>query len=88
MNVEVHVKVNAKKTEFVEIKNGIIIIKLKESPVEGQANKELIDFISKSLGIKKTSIKILMGKKSKKKVLKIDGAYTWEEMCNRLKQSN
>ena len=56
-------------------KNGIVFeeefikIKLTAQPIEGKANKALIEFLSKELKIPKTSIEILKGECSKEKKL-------------------
>jgi uncharacterized protein YggU (UPF0235/DUF167 family) len=41
--------------------------------VEGQANAECIRFLSDILGIKKKQVRILVGHKSKKKTVAIEG---------------
>jgi uncharacterized protein (TIGR00251 family) len=42
-------------------------IKLKSPPVDGKANKELISYLSKFLGLKKCDVKIASGDTSKTK---------------------
>ena len=59
---------NAKKNEIVK-ENGIIKIKITAQPVDGKANKALIEFLSKTFKIPKTSIKILKGEASKEKLV-------------------
>ena len=39
--------------------------------VEGKANKALIEFLSEHFGVKKRDIKILLGEKSRNKVVEI-----------------
>jgi len=57
---------NAKKNEI--IKDGEIVkIKITAQPIDGKANKCLIEFLSKNFKIPKTSIKILKGETSKEK---------------------
>lgn len=47
-------------------------IKIKGQPQDGEANAEVILFISKSLGISKSSVEILRGHTSRQKDLLID----------------
>ncbi|MFQ5353842.1 MAG: DUF167 domain-containing protein [Thermodesulfobacteriota bacterium] len=54
-------------------------IKLFAPPVEGAANKALIALLSKALGIKKSSIEITSGERSKDKRVFIEGV-TLEEL--------
>jgi len=42
-------------------------------PVEGKANESLVQFLSKALGVSKSSIEIVAGDKSRNKRLKISG---------------
>lgn len=41
-------------------------------PVDGQANKELLEFMTSSLGLRKTEIELAKGAKSRSKLLVID----------------
>ncbi|MBV8939586.1 MAG: DUF167 domain-containing protein [Alphaproteobacteria bacterium] len=48
-------------------------VRVAAPPDEGQANKELIKFISKSLGLPQRSISLTSGEASRYKRLKIEG---------------
>jgi uncharacterized protein (TIGR00251 family) len=48
-------------------------IKLDVPPIEGKANEKCVKFLSKQLGVPKTSISILSGEKSRSKILFIKG---------------
>ena len=48
-------------------------IKVHSPPVEGAANKEVIEILSAELDIRKTAIRILTGRKSREKVVEIEG---------------
>lgn len=61
---------NASKNEIIKDETGIKI-KLTAQPIEGKANKALIEFLSKRFKIPKTSIQILKGETSKEKTLLI-----------------
>lgn len=49
-----------------------IKIKIKATPEKGKANEELIKFLSKHFDINKIKIKIISGKSSQLKLIKID----------------
>ena len=59
---------NAKKNEIIKDESGIKI-KITAQPVEGKANKALVEFLSKQFKIPKTSIKIIKGETSKDKTI-------------------
>ena len=66
--VNIRISPNAKKNEI--IRDGEIFkIKITAQPIDGKANKALIEFLSKNLKIPKTSIKILKGETSKEKTI-------------------
>lgn len=57
-----------------QMDDGTIKIALKAKPIEGQANKELINFLSQKTHISKSQISIISGLKTKTKIVKIDAA--------------
>lgn len=71
MLITVYVQPGAKKTETAGLHDGKLKIRLNAPPVDGGANKELINFISKSLNLKKSDVKINSGEKSRIKTLEI-----------------
>ena len=54
-----------------ELEDGTIKVKLAAAPVDGEANKKLIELLSKEWGIPKTSITIVRGHTSKHKIIEI-----------------
>jgi uncharacterized protein len=67
------VQPKAKRNEVLGFAEGILRLKIAAPPVEGKANKELISFLSKTLGINKSSITIDRGHTSKVKIVTILG---------------
>ncbi len=73
----IHLRVipNAPKTEWVEqLSDGTLKLKLKAPPVEGKANAVLIAFLAKELEIPQNAIQIILGEKSKNKIIQIFSA--------------
>jgi len=58
---------------FNGIMNKAVKIRVKASPVEGKANAALIKFLSSKLRVPKSSISIVSGKTSKRKIIEIAG---------------
>ncbi len=69
--LNVHINPNSKKDEIKGFYNGKLKIKISAPAVNGKANKNLINFISKIFKISKTKIKIIKGEISRDKVLEI-----------------
>lgn len=42
-------------------------------PEDGKANKALIELVAKTLGVSKSSVRLLSGETARKKILRIDG---------------
>lgn len=61
---------NASKNEIIKTEDGVKV-KITAQPVDGKANKCLIEFLSKTFKIPKTSIAIIKGETSKEKTLLI-----------------
>lgn len=71
--VSLRISPNASKNEIIKTDDGVKI-KITAPPVDGKANKCLVEFLSKMFKIPKSSIEILRGETSKEKtlLLKID----------------
>lgn len=70
--LEIIVVPRASKTEIVDYAGEALKIRLKAPPVDGEANAELIRFLSKHFEIPKSRITIIRGETSKKKLVKFD----------------
>ena len=71
--ITVHVQPNARRNEVLGFEDGALKVKIAAPPVKGKANKELIDFLSRLLGVGKGSITMEKGLASRKKVIAIEG---------------
>jgi len=72
MKITVKIKINSKKQSII-IEDNFMKIGLKSQPIEGKANAELINLISKTCKIPKSNIAIKTGLHSKNKTLEITG---------------
>ncbi len=66
--VNLRISPNAKKNEIIKDENSIKV-KITAQPIDGKANKALVEYLSKNFKISKTSIKILKGETSKDKTV-------------------
>lgn len=68
--IKLKISPNASKNEIIKTEEGVKV-KITAQPVDGKANKALIEFLSKHFKIPKSSIEILRGETSKEKTLLI-----------------
>lgn len=68
--IRLKISPNASKNEIIKSSDGIKI-KITAQPIDGKANKCLVEFISKKYKIPKSSIEIVRGETSKEKTILI-----------------
>ena len=68
--IRLKISPNASKNEIIRSSEGIKI-KITAQPIDGKANKCLVEFISKKYKIPKSSIEIVRGETSKEKTILI-----------------
>ncbi|HKI47984.1 MAG TPA: DUF167 domain-containing protein [Desulfobacteria bacterium] len=69
--IQVRVVPRSSKTEIAGKTNGVYRIKLTAPPVEGKANKALINFLAKKTGLPKRKFQIIRGEHSRNKTIRI-----------------
>jgi len=72
---------------MVGLVDGVLRVKIAAPPIRGKANKELIAFLSRLLGVGKGSVNVIKGHTSRSKVVAIDGLSREEVMKRFLPQS-
>ena len=74
MKLKIRVMPNASRNEILGLnEHGEYRVKIQSPPVDGAANKNLVKFLAGVLGIAKSKISIIGGKKSRNKLLEITG---------------
>ena len=81
--LSLRVQPNATRSEVVSFIGEVLQVKVAAPPIKGKANKELISFLSKILGISKNSLTIMKGHTSRNKVILVAG-FSQEELGQRL----
>ncbi|MCE9499209.1 MAG: DUF167 domain-containing protein [Leptospira sp.] len=71
MKISVVVKPNCKKPGIDALSDTNWVVRVRESAVEGKANKAIIESISEKTGFPKSRIKIIRGEKSRQKIIEI-----------------
>ena len=80
VKISLHVYPNAPRNQLVGFSDGVLGIKIAAPPVKGQANRELVAFLSQVLGVGKSSLAILRGHTSRNKLISVSGLSQQEVM--------
>jgi hypothetical protein len=83
IRLAVKVTPNAGRNEITGFDEDTLRVKIAAPPDKGKANKELVDFLSGRLGVKKTSVAIIRGLTSRNKVISVTGI-SREEIIKRI----
>ncbi len=73
IRIPIKVQPNAGINQVVGLSNGIWRIKVAAPPDKGKANKELVEFLSEVLGLRKDQIAIIKGHTSHNKLVSVEG---------------
>jgi uncharacterized protein len=76
IRIEVKVEPRSSRKGIAGTMGSVVKVKLTAPPVGGAANEQLIEVIAEATGARKSSIKIVRGLSSKKKVIEIAGVQT------------
>lgn len=71
--VKIYVQPQASKTEMAGMFDGCVKVRLAAPPVDGAANRRLIEFVAAKLGVSKSSVRLIAGASSRRKVLEVAG---------------
>lgn len=82
--VDVRVKPRGRSSELLGWERGRLAIRLAAPPVDGKANRALIELFCRQLRVGRSQVTVLSGEKSKDKTLEIGGLEP-AELLERLK---
>ncbi len=80
---KVKVVLGSSRTAVCGLLNEMVKIKVSAAPEKGKANKCLLDFLAKQLGVKKNAVSIISGKTSAIKNVQVLGISV-EQLLNKL----
>ena len=74
LNMRLNIKVIPKSSlnKVIRLSETELKVKLTSPPVDGEANKKLIEILSKEYSVAKSKIRIVKGEASKSKIVDID----------------
>lgn len=71
--LKIRVIPNAKKNEFAGYRDGELVLRLNAPAIEGKANKAAVEFVSRYLGVSRSSVLLTRGERSRHKIFQIVG---------------
>jgi len=86
-DIKIKVLPRASKSEILGMEEGVLRVKVTSPPVEGRANKDLVELLSRELRISKKHIEILSGRGSRFKRVRIH-ELSQEDIRSRLNQEH
>ncbi len=84
ISISLNIHPSSSKSKLVLTDYSIEIF-IKEPPLKGKANQALIKYLSKILEVSSSSIKLIHGEKSKKKIISITGL-TQQQILERMNE--
>jgi hypothetical protein len=72
----------ARRNEIRGVRDGMLKVRVTQSPEKGKANKALVELLCKSLGLRKSQIELISGETSRQKRFLVRGI-TSEELTKR-----
>ena len=78
----VRVQPGASKNEIVGVQQDALKVRISAPPVEGKANKALIQFLAKQLGVKRNQVEIISGHTTRIKTIHVIGEGTEKKLQN------
>ncbi|MEE8374574.1 MAG: DUF167 domain-containing protein [Dehalococcoidia bacterium] len=83
--LEVHVQPGARKNELVGLKEDVLYIKVTAPPRKGEANRAVLELLSRALGVPRGGLDIIRGHTSRNKIIGLEGVSA-DELKRRLAQ--
>jgi hypothetical protein len=70
--IRVKVKPNARVCGLEELSDGSWLARVKASPIDGKANRELVNLIARRFGVRKAQVSIKHGASGRLKLVRIE----------------
>ncbi|XP_064168895.1 UPF0235 protein C15orf40 homolog [Anguilla rostrata] len=85
--IAIHAKPGSKQNSITDVSPQAVGVAIAAPPSEGEANAELVWYLSKVLELKKSEITLDRGCRSREKLIKVSGSISPEEVLERLKRA-
>ena len=71
VNFKIKVIANSKNNS-IDFSEEFIKVKITSQPIDGKANKAIIEYLAKTLGVAKSHVEIVNGEKSSLKLIRVE----------------
>lgn len=71
--IDVRVIPRASRSGLAGVRDGALLLRLHAPPVEGAANEEVVEILSKALGVPRRAVTIVTGGRSRLKRVRVEG---------------
>lgn len=85
VSIAVHAKPGSKQNAITDVSSEAVGVAIAAPPTDGEANSELVRYLSKVLNVKKSEIVLDKGSRSREKIINVSGSLTPQEVLERLK---
>ena len=82
--LDVHVSPNARISAITGIRERTVHVRVARPPVDGAANEELIDIVSRALSVPRRDVRLVRGETARRKLLEVRGLdqdEAWRRVC-------
>ncbi|MGH0126393.1 UNVERIFIED_CONTAM: hypothetical protein FKN15_041453 [Acipenser sinensis] len=86
LTIVIHAKPGAKQNAITDVSTEAVGVAIAAPPSDGEANAELVWYLSKVLELKKSQVTLDKGCKSREKIVKLSASVSPEEVLERLKK--
>lgn len=74
LTLQLHVQPGAARTEWAGVHGDRVKLRLKARPVEGAANRALVEFLAQALAVTQRDVTIVRGENARAKTVEVRGA--------------
>ncbi|XP_016135271.1 UPF0235 protein C15orf40 homolog [Sinocyclocheilus grahami] len=85
ITIAIHAKPGAKQNAVTDVSEEAVGVAIAAPPTDGEANAELLRYLSKVLELKKSEVSLDKGSKSREKVIRVTAAVSQEEILKKLR---
>lgn len=72
--VPLRVQPRARRDEIVGARDGRLLVRVTAPPLDGRANEAVCRLVAERLGVRKASVTIVRGERSRDKLARVEGA--------------
>lgn len=84
--IAIHAKPGAKQNAITDVSDEAVGVAIAAPPTDGEANAELLRYLSKVLELKKSEISLDKGSKSREKIIKVTASVSQEDILEKLRR--